>query len=246
MPPASAALTSSRVIRPFSPLPLIALRSRSSSRARRRTAGPARTPAKSGLAGAGPAGAAEGGGAAGAAAAGAGAADGGAAGGGGAAGCASLAGAGAALPASADSSRAISLPIDSLSPILAITSTTLPATGDGTSIVALSDSSVTSDWSTLTSSPGFTSTSITGTSLKSPMSGTLTSIFATGAVSLRAERVGCLSVLATAQDRRRFPRPRPEGASPKATRLEGHSSARPRRNLERPSRRPLCGLLRTR
>ena len=48
-------------------------------------------------------------------------------------------------------------------------------------MVALSDSSVTSDWSTLTVSPGFTSTSITGTSLKSPISGTFTSIFATGA-----------------------------------------------------------------
>ena len=46
-------------------------------------------------------------------------------------------------------------------------------TGDGTSIVALSDSSVTSASSALTVSPAFTSTSMTGMSLKSPMSGTL-------------------------------------------------------------------------
>ena len=42
--------------------------------------------------------------------------------------------------------------------------------GDGTSIVALSDSSATSGSSGFTMSPGFTSTSMTGTSLKSPMS----------------------------------------------------------------------------
>ena len=52
----------------------------------------------------------------------------------------------------------------------------VPADGAGTSIVALSDSSVISESSTPTVSPGFTSTSMTGTSLKSPMSGTLTSI----------------------------------------------------------------------
>ena len=52
----------------------------------------------------------------------------------------------------------------------------MPAAGEGTSIVALSDSSVTSESSAATVSPGFTSTSMTGTSLKSPMSGTLTSI----------------------------------------------------------------------
>ncbi len=52
----------------------------------------------------------------------------------------------------------------------------MPAAGDGTSMVALSDSSVTSESSAATASPGFTSTSMTGTSVKSPMSGTLTSI----------------------------------------------------------------------
>ena len=41
----------------------------------------------------------------------------------------------------------------------------MPATGEGTSIVALSDSSVTSESSFFTVSPGFTSTSITGMSL---------------------------------------------------------------------------------
>src|SRR6185503_15265484 len=49
-----------------------------------------------------------------------------------------------------------------------------PAFGDGISIVALSDSSVMSDCSLLTASPGFTNTSMTSTSLKSPMSGTST------------------------------------------------------------------------
>ena len=54
----------------------------------------------------------------------------------------------------------------------------MPAAGDGTSIVALSDSSVTSESSAATVSPGFTKISMTGMSLKSPMSGTLTSIVA--------------------------------------------------------------------
>ena len=43
-------------------------------------------------------------------------------------------------------------------------------------MVALSDSSVTSGSSTATASPGLTWISITGTSLKSPMSGTWISI----------------------------------------------------------------------
>src|SRR5690348_3864516 len=69
----------------------------------------------------------------------------------------------------------MTLPSLSLSPTLARSSFTVPAAGDGTSIVALSDSSVTSGSSTLTVSPAFTNTSMTGTSLKSPISGTLTS-----------------------------------------------------------------------
>jgi hypothetical protein len=52
---------------------------------------------------------------------------------------------------------------------------TTPASGDGISIVALSDSSEMSDCSFATVSPGFTRISMTSTPLKSPMSGTLTS-----------------------------------------------------------------------
>ena len=65
---------------------------------------------------------------------------------------------------------------DTLSPVLTRISFTVPAAGEGISIVALSDSSVMSDCSFATASPGFTRTSITSTSLKSPMSGTLTSL----------------------------------------------------------------------
>jgi len=53
---------------------------------------------------------------------------------------------------------------------------TTPSEGDGISIVALSDSSVMSDCSLATLSPGLTRTSMTSTLLKSPMSGTLTSV----------------------------------------------------------------------
>src|SRR6185503_21059448 len=101
------------------------------------------------------------------------------AGAGAAAGCAGwlAAGAAAAVPApSVASSVSTAVPSETLSPTLILSSFTTPATGDGTSIVALSDSSETSGSSLLTVSPGFTSTSITGTFLKSPMSGTLTSM----------------------------------------------------------------------
>src|SRR5262245_15342229 len=77
--------------------------------------------------------------------------------------------------ASAASSIRIGEPSDTLSPILTIRLFTLPADGDGISIVALSDSSVISDCSGATSSPGFTRISMTSTLLKSPMSGTFTS-----------------------------------------------------------------------
>src|SRR5690606_38258241 len=83
--------------------------------------------------------------------------------------------AGAAAPPSA-SSTTTTLPSDTASPSLTLTSLTTPAADDGTSIVALSDSSVTRPWSTATVSPTATSTSITGTSSKPPMSGTFTSI----------------------------------------------------------------------
>src|SRR6185369_11613966 len=55
------------------------------------------------------------------------------------------------------------------------TSWITPAAVDGTSIVALSDSSEQIGSSSLIVSPTLTNSSITGTSLKSPMSGTLTS-----------------------------------------------------------------------
>src|SRR5215831_6032108 len=84
------------------------------------------------------------------------------------------AGAGLAAPSAASRTR-ITLPSLTLSPTLARSSFTVPALGAGTSIVALSDSSVTSGSSGLTASPALTSTSMIGTSLKSPMSGTLTS-----------------------------------------------------------------------
>ena len=82
----------------------------------------------------------------------------------------------AAAPSPASSSS--STPSETLSPSLTLISSTLPAAGEGTSIVALSDSSSTSGSSTATVSPGFTITLMTGTSLKSPMSGTFTSIVA--------------------------------------------------------------------
>src|SRR5205823_8053242 len=80
-----------------------------------------------------------------------------------------------AAPAPFVSSVRINPPSLTLSPTRSLRSFTTPADGDGTSIVALSDSSVTSASSGFTASPGFTNTSITGTSLKSPMSGTFTS-----------------------------------------------------------------------
>jgi hypothetical protein len=80
---------------------------------------------------------------------------------------------GAAAPAA--SSTSTSVPSDTLSPSLTFSSFTTPACDDGISIDALSLSTVNSDCSAFTVSPGFTRTSMTSTSLKSPMSGTLTS-----------------------------------------------------------------------
>jgi hypothetical protein len=81
----------------------------------------------------------------------------------------------AALAAGPTSSSMISVPSDTLSPILSFSSFTTPAAGDGISIVALSDSTVMSEVSFSTASPALTSTSMTSISLKSPMSGTLIS-----------------------------------------------------------------------
>src|SRR6266581_2330492 len=89
---------------------------------------------------------------------------------------------GAAAPA-LSSSRRIGDPCETLSPILIRNSFTIPASGDGISTVALSDSSVMREVSFSTRSPGFTRTSTISTSLKSPMSGTLTSIICATPVS---------------------------------------------------------------
>ena len=74
-------------------------------------------------------------------------------------------------------------PILTLSPSLTLISLTKPAEADGISIDALSLSTVIRLCSTFTVSPTFTSSSMTATSLKSPMSGMRTSIgpTATGA-----------------------------------------------------------------
>ena len=84
-------------------------------------------------------------------------------------------GAAGAAPATPVSNVRIRLPALTLSPMLTFRSFTVPALGDGTSIDALSDSSVISGSSGLTLSPPFTAISMIGTSLKSPMSGTRTS-----------------------------------------------------------------------
>ena len=72
----------------------------------------------------------------------------------------------------APSKMASKSPMLILSPTLTLISLSTPACEDGISIDALSDSTVISDCSTLMVSPGFTNTSMTATSLKSPMLGT--------------------------------------------------------------------------
>src|SRR5918994_6266563 len=78
-------------------------------------------------------------------------------------------------------------PSETRSPTLTVTSATMPAAGEGTSIDALSDSSVISGSSALMVAPGSTWTSMISTSLKSPMSGTLTSIVLMGRSPTRSE-----------------------------------------------------------
>ena len=63
------------------------------------------------------------------------------------------------------------VPSETLLPTFTVIFSMTPVRGDGTSIVALSDSSTINGSSSFIESPGFTSTSITGTSLKSPISG---------------------------------------------------------------------------
>src|SRR5215216_2233473 len=186
--PRTAASRSSLVIRPFSPVPLMVLRSMPNSRASRRTLGPAWGPVKSAIAPGGAAGA----GAAGGAGAGEGATAGGAwaAGAGAGAGPAGVASGGGSCwptrlggvvsgPAPSPPTTTMTVPSLTVSPTLTLTSWTWPEAVEGTSMVALSDSRVTSGSSSATTSPGATCTSIIGTSWKSPMSGTAISVVAT-------------------------------------------------------------------
>ena len=82
-----------------------------------------------------------------------------------------------------------STPRETLSPTLTSSSPTVPGNGAGTSIVALSDSSVSSGSSTATVSPGETRISMIGTSSKSPMSGTSTAT-ASDVVLIRSSASG--------------------------------------------------------
>ncbi len=173
--------TSSCRMRPFGPAPVTRARSTPSSRANLRTDGDAcaalKAPLSTGAAAAAGSIGAEG-------AMGAGLGAGPDTGSGAAVGAACGAGAGARASAAGvtapASSTTISEPSATLSPSFTFNSLTTPATGDGTSIVALSDSSVTSESSAFTASPGLTKISMTGMSVKSPISGTLTSIVLTG------------------------------------------------------------------
>ena len=79
-----------------------------------------------------------------------------------------------AVSAASTTMVAMVLPSETRSPTLTASDSILPATGDGTSMVALSLSSVMSGSSGWTVSPGATSTSIISTSWKSPISGTST------------------------------------------------------------------------
>src|SRR5471030_2243306 len=161
--------TSTWVMRPFGPVPGTLPRSTPSSRANLRIDGEAcaslpvtTEPADTGAAAAGAAAAA----ATGADATAAGAADAAAAG--------AAAATGAAAPPVAVTTSS-GEPSCTLSPTLTLMAVTTPAWLDGISMLALSDSTVISDWSTLIVSPTLTISSMTSTSLKSPMSGTLTS-----------------------------------------------------------------------
>ena len=88
-------------------------------------------------------------------------------------------------------------PADTLEPTATFSSSTRPACGAGTSMLAFSVSSVTSPCSAATSSPGFTRMSMISTPAKSPRSGTVTSRgSAAAAAAAAAERgsFGCRTV----------------------------------------------------
>ena len=80
----------------------------------------------------------------------------------------------------------IGVPSLTLSPTLTRIFSTVPEDGAGTSMVALSDSSVSSGSSALIASPSLTRISMIGTSLKSPMSGTVTSVVPAARASVMA------------------------------------------------------------
>ncbi len=86
----------------------------------------------------------------------------------------------AAGAAPSTSKTMIREPVDTLSPVLILISFTVPANGAGTSIEALSPSTVISDCSAATLSPTLTMISVTSTS-SPPISGTLTSLAAAAA-----------------------------------------------------------------
>ena len=182
-------------MRPFGPEPATRERSTPSSRANLRTEGEAWAFLNASASMAGGAGAADAAGASrgagvGAAGLAAGAEAAGSLAGGGAAAAAAAAAADSPLPlpgavavaeaplpsppAVASRTRMI-LPWLTLSPTLTLRSFTVPAVGEGTSIVALSDSSAMRGSSAFTASPGLTKTWTMGTSVKSPISGTLIS-----------------------------------------------------------------------
>src|SRR6185369_13279897 len=169
--PLTYLLRSSLTMRPFGPLAGTLDRSTPSSRAKARTDGEAWTLAPIGRAGARAAGAA-------------GAATGSATG---AAACGAAAGAAAPAPVSTLISTTPSL---TLEPSWTSTSLTVPETVDGTSMVALSDSNVAIASSTLIESPTLTKRSMTGTSEKSPISGTLTSTIPPPAAGAAAGATG--------------------------------------------------------
>src|SRR5512133_1219340 len=179
--PAAKASTSSFRIRPLSPLPLTLPRSTPRSRASLRTPGPAYAVTNDASSTRDAAGAADGGCETGGAVATAAGADALAAAGASAAAVIADAADGSPVTEPVDS-VSTTVPSETLSPTITVIDAIVPDNGAGTSIVALSDSSVTSASSAFTTSPTLTSTSITGTSLKSPMSGTRTSATPAGAL----------------------------------------------------------------
>ena len=136
----------------------------------------------------------------------------------GAGGAAAAAAAGAAACDPSAFTVASRSPVLTLPPLLAWTFSTTPLAVEGTSMAALSDSRVTSGVSSAMLSPGFTSTSMTATSLKLPRSGTRTSTRPPAAFMSRADLR--LSRARAWPDRRRAPRsPGARSPDPRVPRL---------------------------